>query len=144
MTLHAAGENVALAWGPVPLNASAFETTNVFGGDNLHKLELGWHPMEVTADGKNMGKVLEEAKPRRVYRERLVVTHGLIDGEGNRFTPCVVQIFPIASEVIVRALAQHCPWVAVGGHRKSDESIGVDVIVTTPRTHVAWLPRPPA
>ena len=110
----------------------------------MHKFELGWHPMEVAADGKNMGKVLEEAEPRWVYRERLVVTHGLIDGEGHRFTPFVVQPFPIASEVIVRALAQLCPWVAVGGHRKSDESTGVDVITTTPRTHVAWLPNPPA
>ena len=50
--------------------------------------------MEVTADGENMSKVLEGAKPSWVYRQRLVVTRGLIDGEGNRLTPCVVQRFP--------------------------------------------------
>ncbi len=76
------------------LNASAFEATNVFGRDNLHKFELGWHPMEVAADGNNVGRVLEEAEPRWVNREHCAVTHGPIDGEGHCFAPLVVQRFP--------------------------------------------------
>ena len=126
------------------LNARGFEATNVFGRDNLHKFELGWQPRDLTGDGNNVGKVLEEAEPRWVNREHCAVTHGPIDGEGHRFAPFVVQPFPITSEVFVRALTQLCPWVAVSGHRKSDEGSGVIVITTTPRTHVAWLPNPPA
>ena len=124
VTLHAAGENAALAWWPFFLDASAFEATNVFGRDSLHKFELAWQPWDLAADGNNVGKVLEEAAPRWVNREHCAGTPGPIDGEGHRFAPFVAQpFFPIASEDIIRALAQLCPWVAVGGHRKSDESI---------------------
>ncbi len=140
----ALGEDAAFSWWPFLLNASAFEATNVFGRDNLHKFELGWQPRDLTADGNNVGKVLEEAKPRWVPREHCVVTHGLIDGEGHCGAPFAVQLFPIPSELLVRALTQFCPWVAVGGHRKSDEGIGMNVIITIPRTHVAWLPNSPA
>ena len=66
VALYTAGENAAFAWWPILLNASAFEATNVFGGDSLHKLELGWHPRDLIADGNNVSKVLEEAKPRWV------------------------------------------------------------------------------
>ena len=120
MTLHATGENVALPWGPMPNDASAFKAADVFGRDDLHDFELRWLSIQAAADGKGPSKVLEEAKPRRVYRKRLVVTHSLVDGEGNCLTRFAVQLFAIASEVHVGFEADFCPWVAVCGHRKSD------------------------
>ena len=124
MSLHAAGEYVALTWWPMPDDASAFKAADVFGRDNLHNLELRWLSIQLAANGKDPSKVLEEAKPRRVYRERLVVAHGPVDGVGNGFAPFAVQLLAIASEARIGNVAGLRPWITVCGHGKSDQSFG--------------------
>jgi hypothetical protein len=84
-------------------DASTFKTTNALSGHDLHDLKLSRRAMKVAAEGKDVGKVFDEAKSRRVYRELLLVTHSLIYGEGNCLTPFGVHFKPIASEAIVCA-----------------------------------------